>query len=68
MKAKKTTRKQNNPRVLNGIDRAVIERRKETEEFVAFAKKFLRDPEACRRLTQEAGIYTKSGRLTKRYR
>jgi len=68
MKAKKTTRKQNTPRVLNGIDRAVIERRKETEEFVAFAKKLLRDPEACRRIGQEAGIFTKTGRLTKRYR
>jgi hypothetical protein len=68
MKAKKTTRKQNTPRVLNGIDRAVIERRKETEDFVKFAKKLMRDPAACRRIAQEAGIFTKAGRLTKRYR
>jgi len=68
MKAKKTPTKRNKPKVLTWFERDAIERRKETEEFVAFAKKFLRDPEACRRLTQEAGIYTKSGRLTKRYR
>jgi hypothetical protein len=68
MKARKSTTQRSKPKVLTWFERDAIERQKETEEFIAFGKKLLRDPARCRRILQEAGIYTKSGRLTKRYR
>jgi predicted GNAT superfamily acetyltransferase len=34
----------------------------------AYLQKLRRDPERIRRLLQEAGIYNKNGKLTRRYR
>jgi hypothetical protein len=68
MKAKRTTGKRSKLKYLTAVERDIIERHKETVEFVKFGKKLLKDPAACRRIAQEAGIFTKAGRLTKPYR
>ena len=68
MTTKKTFRARNLARSGNGAVYDAIERSKEIKKFVEFADRIARDKEAARAIVQSAGIITKTGRLTKRYR
>jgi hypothetical protein len=68
MTAKKTITKRNWARAGNWVAHDVAERRAAVKDFVKYAKRIARDPEAARSVAQRAGILTKTGRLTKHYK
>lgn len=68
MTTKKTLNARNAARAGNWATYDFIERRAATKKFVEFAERIARDKDAARAIVQSAGIITKTGRLTKRYR
>lgn len=68
MTAKKTDFERNREREGKAATYDYLDSQAETKSFVEYAKRLMRDKDAVRRLAREAGIITKTGRLTKRYR
>jgi hypothetical protein len=68
MAAKKTVAKRKAASTGNWVANDVIERRAAIKEFVEYAERIARDKKAARSVVQRAGIFTKTGRLTKHYK
>ncbi len=68
MRAKKTVTGRNAASAGKGVANDVIERRTAVNKFVEYAERIARDRDAARSVVQRAGIFTKTGRLTKHYK
>jgi len=68
MTTKKTYTARNAASAGNGVANDVVERRAEVNKFVEYAERIARDRDAARSVVQRAGIFTKTGRLTKHYK
>ena len=68
MTSKKTHTERNAASAGNWVANDVVERRAAINKFVEYAERISRDREASRSVVQRAGIFTKSGRLTKHYK
>jgi hypothetical protein len=68
MRAKKTITERKPARAGNWVAHDVIERREAIKAFVKYAEGIARDKDAARSVVQRAGIFTKTGRLTKHYK
>ena len=68
MAAKKTVVERVAPSAGKGVADDVVERRAAVNKFVEYAERIARDRDASRSVTQRAGIFTGTGRLTKHYK
>ena len=68
MTAKKTVTERSAASGGKGVADDVVERRAAVNKFVEYAERIARDGDASRRVVQRAGIFTRTGRLTKHYK